>query len=249
MALEVYTRVNFPENWAMTQNNLGEAYKNKIMGNRAENIDVAIACYQLALEVRTRVDFPENWAMTQHNLGIAYSKKITGNRAENIDAAISCFRLALEFRTPTTLPLDCLKSGRNLGNLAFKEGLWEIAIEGYEAAINAVEKSRSWATTDASRQQILAESIDVYQNIIQAYINNGNLEKAIAYVDRSRSKRLVDLMASNDLYAGGEIPPEVQAYLEQHDELQAQIDAERKRLQSESDCIPAPALAIKLYAS
>jgi CHAT domain-containing protein/tetratricopeptide (TPR) repeat protein len=234
-ALEVRTREDFPEDWAMTQDNLATAYYYKITGNRSENIDTAIDCYQKALEVRTREDFPEKWAETQNNLAIAYGDKITGNRAENIDTAIACYRLALEFRTPTTLPLGCLKSGRNLGNLAFKEGLWEIAIEGYEPAINAVEKSRSWSTTDASRQQILADSIDVYANIIQAYINNGNLEKAIAYVDRSRSKRLVDLMASNDLYAGGEIPPQVQAYLQQHDELQAQIDAERKRLQSDSD--------------
>jgi len=234
-ALEVYTRADFPEKWAMTQNGLGSAYSYKITGNRAENIDAAILSYLLALEVYTRADFPEYWADTQNNLGLAYWGKITGNRAQNIDEAIRCYRLALEFRTPTTLPLDCLQSGRNLGNLGFKEGLWEIAIEGYETAINAVEKIRSWSTTDASRQQIIADSIDVYENIIQAYINNGNLEKAIAYVDRSRSKRLVDLMASNDLYAGGEIPPEVQKYLQQYDELQAQIDAERKRLPSDSD--------------
>ena len=205
------------------------------LGNRTSNLDIAIIGYELVLNICTRADFPENWAMTQNNLGEAYSNKITGNRAENIDEAIRCFRLALEFLTPTTLPLDCLQSGRNLGNLAFREGLWETAIEGYELAINAVEQSRSWSTTDASRQEILAESIDVYENIIQAYINSGKIDQAIEYVDRSSSKRLVDLMASNDLYAGGEIPPQVQQYLQQHDTLQAQIDAERKRLQAESD--------------
>ncbi|OCQ91392.1 hypothetical protein BCD67_23540 [Oscillatoriales cyanobacterium USR001] len=62
----------FPEYWATTQNNLANAYKNKITGNRAENIDRAIACYQLALEVYKREDFPEKWAMTQNNLGSAY---------------------------------------------------------------------------------------------------------------------------------------------------------------------------------
>ena len=234
-ALELRTREDFPQYWADTQNNLGNAYSNKITGNRAENIDAAIRCYQLALEVRTRADFPEYWAMTQNNLGNAYSNKITGNRAENIDAAIRCFQRALEIRTPEAFPQDCLQSGRNLGNLGFKEGKWEIAIEGYETAIKAVEKSRSWSKTDASRQQIIADSIDVYENIIQAYINTGNLDKAIAYVDRSRAKRLVDLMASNDLYADGEIPPQVQAYLQQYDQLQAEIDAERNRLQNNSD--------------
>jgi len=234
-ALEVRTREDFPENWAMTQNNLGLAYRNKITGNRAENIDAAIACYQRALEVYTREDFPQDWAMTQNNLGFAYSEKITGNKAENIDEAIRCYQRALEIRTPEAFPKDCLQSGRNLGNLAFTEGKWEIAIEGYEAAIKAVEKSRIWSKTDASRQQIIADSIDVYANIIQAYINSGNLDKAIAYVDRSRAKRLVDLMASNDLYADGEIPPQVQAYLQQYDQLQAEIDAERNRLQNNSD--------------
>ncbi len=235
LALEVRTRADFPEYWAHTQTNLGLAYRSKITGNRGENIDAAIAAYHLALAVLTRADFPEQWAMTQNNLGNAYWFKITGNRAENIDAAIRCFRLALEFRTPTTLPLDCLQSGRNLGDLAFKEGWWDIAIEGYELAIIAVEKIRSWSTTDASRQQILADSIYVYENIIQSYINIGNIDKAIEYVDRSRSKRLVDLMASNDLYSAGEIPLQVQEYLQQYDDLQAQIDAERKRFQGDSE--------------
>jgi tetratricopeptide (TPR) repeat protein len=235
LALQVYTREDFPEKWATTQNNLGNAYLFKITGNRAENIDDAIACYQLALQVYTREDFPQDWAMTQNNLGSAYSDKITGNRAENIDDAIACYQRALEIKTPEAFPADCLQSGRNLGNLAFTEGKWEIAIEGYEAAINAVEKSRLWLKTDASRQEIIADSIGVYENIIQAYINSGKVDKAIEYVDRSRAKRLVDLMASNDLYAGGEIPPEVQIYLQQYDKLQEDIDAERNRLKNNSD--------------
>ncbi|PSB54122.1 hypothetical protein C7B67_00165 [filamentous cyanobacterium Phorm 6] len=240
LVLTIFTREDFRENWATTQNNLGTAYSDKITGNRAENIDRAIACYQKGLEVRTREDFPEKWAETQNNLAIAYGDKITGNGAENIDRAIRFFRLALEFRTPTTLPLDCLQSGRNLGNFAFNKGLWKIAIEGYAAAILAVEQSRIWSTTDVSRQKIIADSIDVYQNIIQAYINSGNVNKAIEYVDRSRSKRLVDLMASNDLYAGGEIRSEVQEYLQQYDNIQAQIDTERKPLQGDTNSSQQP---------
>ncbi|MGB7707970.1 MAG: CHAT domain-containing protein [Microcoleus sp.] len=118
--------------------------------------------------------------------------------------------------------------------------MWEIAIEGYAAAILAVEQSRSWSTTDASRQQIIADSIDVYENIIQAYINSGNLNKAIEYVDRSSSKPLVDLMASNDLYAGGELPPQVREYLKQYDELQTQIDTGRQPLQGDTNSSQQP---------
>ena len=96
LALTIFTRDKFSQEWATVQNNLGGAYSYKITGNRAENIDGAILCFQRALEVRTRADFPEYWADTQNNLGSAYSDKITGNRAENIDGAILCFQRALE---------------------------------------------------------------------------------------------------------------------------------------------------------
>ncbi|MEG4200522.1 CHAT domain-containing tetratricopeptide repeat protein [Microcoleus sp. Pol12A5] len=234
-ALEVYKCENYPEDWAMTQNNLGNAYSKRIAGVRAGNIELAIARYTAALKVRTRENSPEYWAMTQNNLGEAYRNRIAGVMAENIEEAISCFRLALEIRTPTAFPLDCLQSGRNLGNTAFTAGFWDIALEGFEKAIQAVEKSRSWATSDDIRQQILAESIDVYEKAIQACVNSNQLEKAIEYCDRSRAQRLVDLMHSNDLYASSEIPPAVQKYLQEFEAKQREIDAEVEQLRKPSE--------------
>jgi hypothetical protein len=38
-ALTVLTFEDFPENWAMTQNNLAYAYSNRINGSRADNIE------------------------------------------------------------------------------------------------------------------------------------------------------------------------------------------------------------------
>jgi CHAT domain-containing protein/TPR repeat protein len=233
LALDVYTCEDYPEQWALTQNNLGTAYGDR-EGVRAKNIEDAIACFREALKVRTPENYPEQWAATQNNLGIAYSDRIKGVRAANIEEAIACFRLALEIRTPTAFPLDCLQSGRNLGNTAFTAGFWDIALEGFEKAIQAVEKSRSWATSDDIRQQILAESIGVYEKAIQACVNNNQLEKAIEYCDRTRAQRLVDLMHSNDLYASGEIPPAVQKYLQEFEAKQREIDAEVEQLRKPS---------------
>ena len=233
-SLEVYTREAFPQDWAMTQNNLANAYSDRIKGEKADNIEDAIACYQASLEVRTREAFPQDSAMTQNNLANAYRNRIKGEKADNIEDAIKGFRLALEIYTPEAFPLYCLKSGRNLGNLCFKEGNWLVAIEGYQKAIEAVETSRSWATSDNSRQEILAASISVYENLIQAYINNNEIDKALEIVDRSRAKRLVDLMASNDLYAG-EIPPEVEKYLQEFEAKQREIDSEIEKLRHPSN--------------
>ncbi|MEZ2239203.1 CHAT domain-containing protein [Microcoleus sp.] len=234
-ALKVRTRDNYPEQWAGTQNNLASAYCDRIEGVKAQNIELAIACYREALIVYTPENYPEDWAMTQNNLGNAYSDRIEGVRAANIELAIACFRLALQIRTPTTFPLDCLQSGRNLGNTAFTAGFWDIALEGFDKAIQAVEKSRSSATSDDIRQQMIAESIGVYEKAIQAAVNNNQLEKAIEYCDRTRAQRLVDLMHSNDLYAKGEIPPAVQKYLDEFEAKQQEIDAEVEQLRNPSE--------------
>lgn len=108
-------------------------------------------------------------------------------------------------------------------------------MEGYSLALEAVETNRTWATSDFRRQEILVNAIDIYINMVTACINSGQLDKAIETIERSRSKRLVDLMASNDLYSGGEIPPEVQELLRQYEALQKQIDSERFGNNSDSN--------------
>jgi tetratricopeptide (TPR) repeat protein len=129
LALLVYTRADFPQDWAMTQNNLAIAYSDRIREDRVENIERAIACYDLALLVRTRAAFPQDWARTQQNIAYAYQKKGL------ISEAIKYFKSSLEIFKPDTLPLSCLEAARSLGDLGFTESLWETAIFGYEKAI------------------------------------------------------------------------------------------------------------------
>lgn len=222
-ALQVYTKEAFPRDWAGVQMNLGNAYLHRKKGNSLENLKNSLLAHQAALEVLTFDEFPQEWATTQMNLGNTY--RFQGQE----EKAIACYQLALKLFTPTAFPEQCLITGRNLGNVAFILGKWTEAIEGYSIAIEAVETSRTWATSEFRRQEILADAIDIYQNIVQACINNKQLDKAIEYVERSRSKRLVDLIASNDLYSSGEIPIEIQQYLQNFEALQQQIDNQRER--------------------
>lgn len=221
--LQVRAREAFPEMWAQTHTNLGNAYISRICGEPAVNLQQAVNAYKSALQVFTREEFPEKWAMAQTNLGNAYRDQ--GQIAE----AIKCCQSALAIYKPSAFPFECLGTGRKLGEITFATRQWEEAIKGYEVAIEAVETSRRWSTSESRRQEILAQAIDIYQNMVQACINAGQLEKAIETVERSRSKRLVDLIASNDLYSSGEITPEVKTLLQKFDNLQEQIDQERSQ--------------------
>ena len=75
-ALEVYTREQLPQDWAMTQNNLGTALSDQgIRTGGAEGrrlLAEAVAAYRAALEVRTLEAIPPQWAQTQNNLAEAY---------------------------------------------------------------------------------------------------------------------------------------------------------------------------------
>jgi CHAT domain-containing protein/tetratricopeptide (TPR) repeat protein len=232
VSLEVCARQTFPVQWARIQNDLGVAYSNRIEGVRKENIELAIHAYQASLEVFTRQDFPLEWAATQNVLGNAYYNRIEGVRKENIELAIQSYRSSLEVRQVELQPRDGFKAGYNLGDLAFKEGDWHLAIEGFEKAITALEKIRSRAMGHRRRQEILDGFIDIYEKMLQSCIIANRLDLALQTVERVRSKRLVDLMAALDLYPQGEIPEPVRLILDRITNAKQQMDDLRLGVQS-----------------
>jgi Tetratricopeptide repeat len=52
--LQVLTKQDLPIQWAATQHGLGNAYSERIKGNRAANLEKSIQCYTRALEVLTK---------------------------------------------------------------------------------------------------------------------------------------------------------------------------------------------------
>ncbi|WP_228014453.1 CHAT domain-containing protein [Fortiea sp. LEGE XX443] len=181
--MEVLTRTAFPQQWATTQNNLATAYSDRILGERAENIEQAIAAYRAALEVRTRTAFPQEWAITQNNLGNAYFVRILGERAENIEQAIAAYRAALEVLTRTAFPQQWATTQNNLA-IAYKNRILgeraeniEQAIAAYRAALEVRTRTafpQDWAMTqnnlgEAYRNRILGERAENIEQAIAAY--------------------------------------------------------------------------------
>jgi tetratricopeptide (TPR) repeat protein len=224
-ALTVYTEESFPWGWALACNNLGIAYLCNSEGNLTENLEQAIHYFQQALRVRTPEASPKDWAMTQNNLGAAYRD------LGKVDEAIHCFGQVLEVYQPGDFPVECLTAGRNLGNLAFGANRWQEAIAGYSAAIDAVEQSRSWANTDKRRQEILSAAIDVYAKMVQACINTDRIDRALEYVERSKARNLVELLAARDIYPKGNVP---QTVIEELDRLRREIVGEQRRIEMRS---------------
>lgn len=62
-ALNLVDREANPELWATLHSELGNSFSQNVLENRAENLEQAIAAYQLALQIRTYEDFPTQWAV------------------------------------------------------------------------------------------------------------------------------------------------------------------------------------------
>ncbi|WP_353121581.1 tetratricopeptide repeat protein, partial [Planktothrix agardhii] len=169
-------------------------FANKIqqfpLGNRAHNLEIAIASYEAALEVITRTAFPQDWATTQNNLANAYNNRIRGERAENLEQAIKYYQAALEVYTRTAFPQNWATTQNNLA-IAYSDRIrgeraenLERAIEFYEAPLEVCTRTafpQDWAMTQnnlaaaygdrirGERAENLERAIKYYQAALEVY--------------------------------------------------------------------------------
>ncbi|MDY6901199.1 MAG: tetratricopeptide repeat protein [Cyanobacteriota bacterium] len=111
------------------------------LGQRVNNLEIAIAGYEVVISVFDSSNYPEQWAATQYNLGNAYTDRISGQKAENIEKAISCYQAGLKVHNRETYPYEWGMIHNNLGTAytnRVKENKTENldkAIEHYQAAL------------------------------------------------------------------------------------------------------------------
>jgi len=99
----VYTREDFPQDWAMTQNNLGNASSRQASASkgaeRARLLAEAVQAFRDALNEYTRDEFPQQWVMAKNNLGIALRDQALASegaeRVRLLKEAIRCFENSL----------------------------------------------------------------------------------------------------------------------------------------------------------
>lgn len=94
------------------------------LGNRANNLEIAIAGYEVAISALNREIFAHYWAEAVYNLGNVYRVRLRGKKAQNLELAIKYYTLALQTYTPET-PLK--HWGDALNNLG---AIYDLRIDG-----------------------------------------------------------------------------------------------------------------------
>ena len=252
-ALTVYTRDAFPEKWAMTQNNLANAYTYRIRGEKAENIEMAIASYTAALTVYTPEAFPQNWAMTQNNLANAYCDRIRGEKAENIKQAIASYTAALTVYTRDAFPEKWAMTQNNLANAytyrirGEKAENIEMAIASYTAALTVYTPEafpQNWAMTQnnlanaycdrirGEKAENIKQAIASYTAALTVYTRDAFPEYwamtqnnlGVAYFDRIRGDKAENIEMAKKCYENALTVRTREAYPQEHTETLFNLD-------------------------
>lgn len=171
------------------------------LGNKAANVEISIAGYEIMSTFLSPNYHPEIWAIVQHNLGHSYyTNRIIGDKAENIEFAIAAYKKSLEVRTQNNLPIDWAMTQNNLG-LAYSSRIKGDKAQNIESAIAAFLEALKvytkadypvdWAETqcnlsDAYIQRIdnktenLKKAVHAYQLALSVYDKQDPPEKCKA---------------------------------------------------------------------
>ncbi|WP_406657390.1 tetratricopeptide repeat protein [Methanolobus sp. ZRKC2] len=185
-ALKVYTFHEFPKQYALIQNDLGNAYGSLAeVEDKKNNFKKAIKAYEEALRVYSFDKFPIQYAMIRNNMGTAYGglAEIMVDKKNNLEKAIEAFEEALRVYTFDKFPIQCAMTQNNMGTiysdlaeiLVDKESNLEIAIEAFEKALRVYTFDRfpiQYATVQNNMGIVYSKLADIEDK-------KSNLEKAI----------------------------------------------------------------------
>ncbi|MDT9249941.1 CHAT domain-containing tetratricopeptide repeat protein, partial [Limnospira sp. PMC 1280.21] len=215
--LEVMTELGDRKGMASCWVSLGDIEKNRGNWDEAERL------YQQSLALSTELGDRKGMADVYNELAFVYQ------HFNRIPEAIAAWKEGLTICPPEQFPLEALELGRRLGDAAFEIEDWETAIYGYEAAIEAVETRCTFTDSYSEKQKRREAALDLYPQLVQACINGGDIGKALASVERSKSRNLIELLSNRDLYPKGDIPPEI---LRQLDKLRREVTAKQRLIET-----------------
>ncbi len=87
------------------------------------------------------------------------------------------------------------------GRIAEKEGNRAQAIELYRKAVEVIEGQRATLNTEASKIGFVGDKQAVYQSLVGALLADGQNAAAFEYVERAKSRALVDMLAAKQDFA------------------------------------------------
>lgn len=162
-ASEYFGRFDYPQDWALVQNELGVALLRFGQANSSiAEIDMAISSFEAALSQSNRKRAPLKWGAVKTNLANALS--ILGPREPNDEKLIQAarvYREALEEHTLERMPLEWAALHHNMGTALQSLGQKKQDVQALSEAVSAYELALEIRTPEISRSGFIASQINL----------------------------------------------------------------------------------------
>ena len=197
-SLTIFTRQDFPEQWAEINLRLGIVYGDSVMKKITGNIKTAIQYFQSVLKVYNPKTSPEEWALTLYHLGMAYLDLNQG-KTDNEEKAIYFFNKTLQVYNPESYPQEWAGVQGSLG-VAYMHHFKGVKADNFELAIKHLKNALDKLSRDAYPKN--------WAEI------NGNLGKA--YVERIQGGKAENIelainhaLVALDIFTPSEFPEDM----------------------------------------
>ena len=199
-----------------------------VLGNLGNAYD-SLGQYQLAIDYhQQRLTIAREIGDRRGEFYGLNSLAFTYKNLQQIPQALETWQSALALSSPLKFPVEYLFIGRNLGDTAFEVENWQLAIMGYEAALDALEELCHRDRSDANKQQRRRKNVGVYERLVQAYLHQNQIDQALVTLERGKSRSLIELLVNRDLLPKN-TPPEICQRLEQ---LRRELSANQRFIES-----------------
>ncbi|RAM51327.1 MAG: hypothetical protein C6Y22_13360, partial [Hapalosiphonaceae cyanobacterium JJU2] len=142
---------------------------------------------------------------------------------------IAAYKSALEVYTREAFPQNHAETLYSLGLVYQEKKQYTSAYNTFESAIETVESLRGEIVSgEESKRKQAEEWNTLYRCMVEVCLALKEDTQAIEFIERSKTRNLVELLFNNDCYPKGEIPGEVKNRLQ---ELQQKIEVEKRRLE------------------
>ncbi|QNH59145.1 CHAT domain-containing protein [Limnospira indica] len=249
-AAGIMRELGLDKDLSTTLTNLGSARLTQAkMGiDPTANLERAITAYDEAAGIRRRLGLDKDLSQTLTNLGAARNTQAEMgiDPTANLERAITAYdeaagilrRLGLARDLATTLNnfgFAYQAQSRLAGNSSTQtQQALENAYRSFQEALDQVEYLRGeiGADSEGYKRNFNEEWNKVYRGMVEVCLELGRYQDAIEYVDRSKARNLVELIATRDAYPGGVIPENIRQQLQS---LKIAIYQEERRLQEEEN--------------
>ncbi len=157
-AVDAFSLVSHPLEWALTQLDLGLAWQRLPDADQAEVLEAAIGAHESALTMLDPDLFPRAWALGQARLGDALADNPVGDAFDNRRQALEAYERALTVFDRESDPVEWARTRNGMG--AALQGLpWQDppehlqqALQAHQDALTVFDRERhpaDWALTHA----------------------------------------------------------------------------------------------------